>query len=198
MTDPQTAEAAVDAVTGLVNMFKDAGTLYKVITLYSILVGAAMTYFGRRHFKKLLFFVGAFSLYVPMHYFASEENSIAVALVGGLVMAFCYPVYVFIIGMVPVAAICVACGVQHPGMITSFLAVACGIAAVIYRKHIVIPMSAMSGGMMLALGIAFLCGGINPILNLLLIVFFTASGIIMQYKFTAKGLKDEKKPEPAK
>ena len=58
MTDPQATEVAVDAVTGLVNMFKDAGFLYWVITLYSILIGAAMTYVGRRHFKKLLFFVG--------------------------------------------------------------------------------------------------------------------------------------------
>ena len=43
MTDPQATEVAVDAVTGLVNMFKDAGFLYWVITLYSILIGAAMT-----------------------------------------------------------------------------------------------------------------------------------------------------------
>lgn len=198
MTDPQAAEVAVDAVTGLVNMFKDAGFLYWVITLYSILIGAAMTYVGRRHFKKLLFFVGAFSLYVPMHYFASEMTSLITAAVGGLVMVFCYPVFVFIIGMVPLAAICVACGVQHPGMIISILDVACGVAAVIFRKHIVIPVSAMSGGMMLALGLAFLFKGIHPVLFLLLIVLFTASGIFVQYKFTAKGLKNETKPEPAK
>ena len=94
MTDQQTTVVAVDAITGLVNMFKDAGTLYWVITMYSILVGAAMTYIGRRHFKKLLFLVGAFSVYVPMHYFASETVSFITAGVAGLVMVFCYPVYV--------------------------------------------------------------------------------------------------------
>lgn len=198
MTDPQTAEVAVDAVTGLVNMFKDAGNLYWVVTLYSVLVGAAMTYVGRRHFKKLLFFVGAFSLYVPMHYFASEEVSLITAAVAGLVMVFIYPVYVFIMGMVPVAVICVACGVQHPGMALTLVAGACGVAAVIYRKHIVIPVSAMSGGMMLALGLAFLFKGIHPILFLLLGVLFTASGIFVQYKFTAKGITDVKKTDQAK
>ena len=44
MTDQQTTAVAVDAITGLINMFKDAGTLYWVITMYSILVGVAMTY----------------------------------------------------------------------------------------------------------------------------------------------------------
>ena len=193
MTDPQATEVAVDAVTGLVNMFKDAGFLYWVITLYSILIGAAMTYVGRRHFKKMLFFVGTFTLYVPMHYFASEMVSLITAVVGGLVMVFIYPVFVFVMGMVPIAAISVACGVQHPNIVISLITVVCGIAAVIYRKHIVIPVSAMSGGMMLALGLAFLFQGIHPILFLLLIVLFTASGIFVQYKFTAKGIKDEEK-----
>ncbi|HBO98384.1 MAG TPA: hypothetical protein DD637_00890 [Verrucomicrobia bacterium] len=188
----------VDAVTGLVYMFKDAGFLYWVITLYSILVGAAMTYVGRRHFKKLLFFVGAFTVYVPMHYFASEMVSLIAAAVGGLVMVFCYPVFVFLIGMTPLCAIYAACGVEHPGFILALLAAACGVAAVIFRKHIVIPVSALSGGMMLALGLAFLFKGLHPVLFLLLIVLFTASGIFVQYKFTAKGLKDEKKPEPTK
>lgn len=195
MTDPQTTEVAVDAVTGLVNMFKDAGNLYWIITLYSILVGAAMAYLGRRHLKKLLFLVGAFSLYVPMHYFASETTSIITAAVGGLVMVFIYPVFVFIMGMLPIAIVCVSCGIQHPNIVISLIAVACGIAAVIYRKHIVIPITAMSGGMMLALGLAFLFKGIHPILFASLIVLFMASGIFVQYKFTAKGIKDEKKSE---
>ena len=193
MTDPQTTEAAVDAVTGLVNMFKDAGTLYWVITLYSVLVGAAMTFVGRRHFKKLLFLVGAFSVYVPMHYFASETVSLISAGVAGLIMIFCYPVFVFIMGMVPLAAICVACGIEHPNLALSLIGVACGVAAVIYRKHIVIPVTALSGAWMLALGLAFLFKGIHPILFLLLVVLFTAVGIFVQYKFTAKGLKEEEK-----
>ena len=190
MTEPQTTEVAVGAVNGIVNMFKDAGTLYWVITLYSAIVGAAMTYVGRRYFKSLLFLVGAFSVYVPMHYFASETTSLISALVGGLVMIFCYPVFVFIIGMVPVAMVCVACGIEHPNMVISLMALACGIAAVIYRKHIVIPVSALSGAWMLALGLAFLFKGMHPILFLLLVVLFTSSGIFVQYKFTAKGLKD--------
>jgi len=200
MTDPQTAEVAVDAVTGLVNMFKDAGLLYWVITIYSTLVGAAMTYVGRRHLKKLLFFVGAFTLYVPMHYFASEMTSLITAAVGGLVMVFCYPVFVFFVGIVAFGLPCVGVGMNEwCPMLMGGIELVGGIVAVIFRKHIAIPVSAISGGAMLALGLAFLFKGIHPILFLLLTVLFIASGIIVQYKFTARGLNElEKKPEPAK
>ena len=191
MTDPQTTEVAVGAITGLVNMFKDAGNLYWVITVYSLVVGAAMTYVGRRHFKKLLFLVGAFSVYVPMHYFASETVSLITAGVAGLVMVFCYPVYVFIMGMLPFAAICVALGVTNPGLALSLVGCTCGAIAVIFRKHIVIPVSALSGAWMLALGLAFLFKGMHPVLFLLLAILFTASGIFVQYKFTAKAVKKE-------
>lgn len=198
MTDAQAAKVTVDAITGLVNMFKDAGSLYWVITMYSILVGAAMTFVGRRHFKKLLFLVGAFSVYVPMHYFASETVSLITAGVAGLVMVFCYPVYVFVMGMVPFAAVCVAFGVQQPGMALSLIGCACGVVAVIFRKHIVIPVSALSGAWMLALGLAFLFKGMHPVLFLLLAVLFTAMGIFVQYKFTAKAVKDEPKVKEEK
>ncbi len=197
MTDPQTTQATADAITGLINMFKDAGMLYWVITLYSLLVGTAMTFVGKRHLKKLLFFVGAFSVYVPMHYFASEMVAVISAVVGGLIMVFCYPVFVFIMGMVPLAAICVACGIQHPNIVISIADIACGIAAVIYRKHIVIPVTALSGGWMMAFGLAFLFKGIHPVLFLLLFILFTAVGIFVQYKFTAKGLAKDAAPAPS-
>lgn len=193
MTDPQAAEVTVNALTGLVDMFKDAGSLYWVITMYSILVGAAMTFVGKRHFKKLLFLVGAFSVYVPMHYFASGTVSLISAGVAGLIMVFCYPIFVFIIGMLPIAAICVACGVESPGIVLSLIAFACGVAAVIYRKHIVIPVSSFSGAWMLALGLVFLLKGMHPVLFLLLVVLFTAGGIFVQYKYTAKTVKEEAK-----
>ena len=197
MTDPQTTEVAVDAVTGLVNMFKNAAGIYWLITIYSLLVGAAMTFVGRKHLKKLLFFVGAFTLFLPICSFSMQWALIA-GIVAGLVMIFVYPIFVFIMGMVPIAAICVACGVQHPGTFLSLLAFACGIAALIYRKHIVIPVTALSGGIMLAVGFAFLFGGIHPYLFMALFVLFVAGGIFVQYKYTAKGLKDEPKAEPAK
>ncbi len=195
MTEPQATEVAVGAITGLVNMFKDAGMLYWVITLYSIIVGAAMTFVGRRYFKSLLFFVGAFSIYVPCHYFASEMVSLISAAVGGIIMVVCYPVFVFIIGMVPMAAICVALGIEHPNIVLSLIAVACGVAAVIYRKHIVIPVTALSGAWMLALGLAFLLKGMHHVVFLLLVVLLTAVGIFVQYKFTAKAIPAPKEGE---
>ena len=148
MTDPQTTEATVDAITGLVNMFKDAGTLYWVITLYSVLVGAAMTYVGRRHLKKLLFFVGAFTLYIPMHYFASEMTSLITAAVGGLVMVFCYPVFVFFVGVIAFGLPCVAIGMNEwSPTLMGIIELAGGIVAIIFRKNIVIPVTALSGAL---------------------------------------------------
>lgn len=198
MTDPQTAGMTVDVVTGLVNMFKDAGALYWVITLYSILIGAAMAFVGRRHLKKLLFFVGAFTLYVPMHYFASEMTSIITAVVGGLVMVFCYPVFVFFVGVTAFGILCFAIGMDSwSPILMGLIELAGGVVAIIYRKHIAIPVTALSGSSMLSLGLAFLFKGIPSVLLLLLIVLFTAAGIFVQYKFTAKEIKDEKKPEVA-
>lgn len=86
----------------------------------------------------------------------------------------------------PTAAICVACGIAHQNLVISLIAVACGVVAVIYRRHIVIPVSAVSGGSMLALGLAFLFKGMNPYLFLVLPVLFIASGIFDQYKVTTE------------
>jgi len=146
------------------------------------------------------FFVGAFTLYVPMHYFASETISLITAAVGGLVMVFCYPVFVFFVGVVAFGIPCLAIGMDGwSPMLMGCIELVGGIVAVIFRKHIAIPVTALSGGSMLALGLAFLFKGIHPVLFLLLIVLFTASGIFVQYKFTAKNIKElEKKNEPAK
>ena len=121
-----------------------------------------------------------------MHFFASEAVSILVAILGGIVMVFCYPVFVFIVGTIPLAAICAVCGVQ-PGFFTMLLSIACGVTALIYRKHIVIPVSAMSGSLMLAFGLTLLFKGIHPALFIILFVLFMASGIFIQYK-SAKDL----------
>lgn len=204
MTDPQTTEAAVDAITGLVNMFKDAGLLYWVITLYSVLIGAAMTYVGRRYFKSLLFLVGAFTIYVPMHYFASEMTSLISAAVAGLIMIFCYPVFVFFVaGILIPALFCAAFNIDlsHVGHAASTcIGATClimGILGIVFRKHIVIPVTALSGGWMFALGLAFLFKGIHPILFVLLAILFISSGCFVQYKFTAKGVGETDLPKKA-
>lgn len=60
MTDPQTTEASANVIAGLVNMFADARLLFWLVTFYSLIVGAAMTYVGNKHLKKLLFYCDAF------------------------------------------------------------------------------------------------------------------------------------------
>ncbi|MCR5414099.1 MAG: hypothetical protein K6F50_05150 [Kiritimatiellae bacterium] len=187
MADPQTTEVAANAVTGIVNMLKDIGFLYWVITIYSVLIGAAMSYVGKRHLKKLLFFVGAFMVYVPMHYFASEKTSLIAALAGGVVMVFCYPVYVFFVGVVASGLPCLAVGMHGwcPTLMGG-IEFAGGVCAIIYRKHVMIPATAISGGTMLAFGLALLFKGMPIWLFVLLTLLFAASGIFVQYRYTAK------------
>ena len=189
MNDPQTTEAAANAVVGLVNMFKDAKMLFWIITFYSLIVGAAMTYFGKKHLKKLLFFVGAFTVYLPMSYFASMTTALIAAVVTGLVMAFLYPVFVFGIGGGALCSICLAVGMGET--VAGLLGIAAGVAAVIYRKHIVIPLTSYSGASMLVIGLAFLFAGLfqvgmHMVVAYILLVLFLASGIFVQYKFTGK------------
>lgn len=189
MNDPETTEVAANAVVGLVNMFKDAKLLFWIITLYSLIVGAAMTYFGEKHLKKLLFFVGAFTVYLPMSYFASMMTTLIVAVVTGIVMAFLYPVFVFFIGGTALCSICLAIGMGET--VAGLLGVAAGVAAVIYRKHITIPITAYSGASMLVIGLAFLFVGLfmvgmhMAVVYVLLVLFF-GSGMFVQYKYTGK------------
>ena len=185
------AKATVNVLTGLVDMFKDRQALYWIITAYSLLVGFAMTFFGRRHFKKLLMLVGFFTAFLPLHYFTKSLGmSLVGGVVSGLLMLFFYPIFVFIIGMFPWAAILVAMGIDSPNLVLSLIGIGCGVVAVIYRKHIVIPVAAISGGTMLSFGLLFLLGGMNPYVFLALMVLLIAAGIFVQYRFTAKDLKD--------
>ena len=189
MNDPQTTEAAANAVVGLVNMFKDAKMLFWIITFYSLIVGAAMTYVGNKHLKKLLFFVGAFTVYLPMSYFASMTTALIAAVVTGLVMAFLYPVFVFFVGGTAMTCICMSVGMGET--VTGLLGIAAAVAAVIYRKHITIPITAYSGAYMLAIGLLFLFAGMFQVVMhtavvYILLVLFLASGIFVQYKFTGK------------
>lgn len=189
MTDPQTTEASANVIAGLVNMFADARLLFWLVTFYSLIVGAAMTYVGNKHLKKLLFFVGAFTVYLPMSYFASMTTALIAAVVTGLVMAFLYPVFVFLIGGTALCSICLAIGMGET--VAGFLGVAAGVVAVVYRKHITIPITAYSGASMLVIGLAFLFAGMFQVVMhiavvYILLVLFLASGIFVQYKYTAK------------
>lgn len=189
MNDPQTTEVAANAVVGLVNMFKDAKMLFWIITFYSLIVGAAMTYVGNKHLKKLLFFVGAFTVYLPMSYFASMTTALIAAVITGLVMSFCYPGFVFLIGGGAMCGICLSLGMGET--VAGLLGIAAGVAAVIYRKHITIPITAYSGAWMLVVGLVLLVAGmfdaIMPMaVAYILLVLFFGSGMFVQYKYTGK------------
>ena len=188
-TDQQTIEVSVNVLQLLFDVFEEVKVIFWMITIYSLTVGGAMTFFGKKHLKKLLFLVGAFTVYLPMSIITSTSTAMLAALPSGLVMAFCYPGFVFLIGGMAVCGICLSLGMGEP--VAGFLGVAAGIAAVIYRKKIVIPLTAYSGASMLVIGLAFLFAGLFHVVMpmavfFILLVLFLAGGIFVQYKFTGK------------
>lgn len=188
-TDPQTIEVSANILELLFDVFKEVKTIFWMITIYSLTVGGAMTFFGKKHLKKLLFLVGAFTVYLPMSIVSSTSTALLVALVTGLVMAFCYIGFVFLIGGMAMCCICLSLGMG--GAIAGVLGVAAGIVAVIYRKKIVIPLTAYSGASMLVIGLVLLFAGmflaIMPMaVAYILLVLFFGSGMFVQYKYTGK------------
>ena len=107
-TDPQTIEVSANILELLFDVFKEVKTIFWMITIYSLTVGGAMTFFGKKHLKKLLFLVGAFTVYLPMSIVSSTSTALLVALVTGLVMAFCYIGFVFLIGGMAMCCICLS------------------------------------------------------------------------------------------
>ena len=188
-TDPQTIEVSANILELLFDAFKEVKTIFWMITIYSLTVGGAMMFFGKKHLKKLLFLVGAFTVYLPMSIVSSTSTALLVALVTGLVMAFCYIGFVFLIGGMAMCCICLSLGMG--GAIAGVLGVAAGIVAVIYRKKIVIPLTAYSGASMLVIGLVLLFAGmflaIMPMaVAYILLVLFFGSGMFVQYKYTGK------------
>lgn len=105
------------------------------------------------------------------------------------VLAFLYPVFVFLIGGTALCSICLAIGMGET--VAGLLGVAAGVVAVVYRKHITIPITSYSGASMLVIGLAFLFAGMFQVVMhiavvYILLVLFLASGIFVQYKYTAK------------
>lgn len=128
-------------------------------------------------------------MYLPMSIVSSTSTALLVALVTGLVMAFCYIGFVFLIGGMAMCCICLSLGMG--GAIAGVLGVAAGIVAVIYRKKIVIPLTAYSGASMLVIGLVLLFAGmflaIMPMaVAYILLVLFFGSGMFVQYKYTGK------------
>ena len=75
-TDPQTIEVSANILELLFDVFKEVKTIFWMITIYSLTVGGAMTFFGKKHLKKLLFLVGAFTVYLPMPLLSEATESL--------------------------------------------------------------------------------------------------------------------------
>lgn len=188
-TEPQTVEVSANILAVLFDTFKEVKTIFWIITIYSLTVGGAMTFFGKKHLKKLLFLVGAFTVYLPMSIFASTATALLTAVITGLVMSFCYPGFVFLIGGGAMCGICLSLGMGET--VAGLLGVAAGVAAVIYRKKIVTPLTSYSGAWMLVVGLVLLVAGmfgaIMPMaVAYILLVLFFGSGMFVQYKYTGK------------
>ena len=188
------ADKATDsALSALIALFKNAKAIYWGVTLYALVIGAVMVFVGQRYFKTLLFLVGFFFGYVIAHFFASETTSLICGGVAGLVMVFFYPAFVFLMGVTVWAVVCVACGITEPGMVHSLIAGVLGVLAFIFRRHVLIPVTAWSGAWMMAVGLALLFGKMNQYVFVALGLLFTVLGTFVQYKFTARDVSAKAK-----
>ena len=85
--------------------------------------------------------------------------------------------------------ICLSLGIGET--VAGLLGIAAGVAAVIYRKKIVTPLTSYSGAWMLVVGLVLLVAGmfgaIMPMaVAYILLVLFFGSGMFVQYKYTGK------------
>ena len=206
--------SCIAALTDLLKGFNPK--LYWTLTLFPLIVGMLMLLFGQRHFKKLLFLVIAYSVYLAsseilplvmpllksVRPLADKPEIVAVggAVVIGLVLAILYPIFMVFMGVLPVAIAAVACGVDvmKPDIIWTAAAGVCALLALILYKRLKIPVSAILGAALVMVGIVFLQKwNLRPYVVLGIFVGLTLWGIFVQCAFTArrKPKKGSAKPD---
>ena len=209
--------AVTSGIAALTDLLKGSNPkLYWTLTLFPLIVGMLMLLFGQRHFKKLLFLVIAYAVYLvssellplvmplikSVRPIADKPEIVAVggAVVIGLVLAILYPIFMVFMGVLPVAIAAVACGVDvmKPDIIWTAAAGVCALLALILYKRLKIPVSAILGAALVMVGIVFLQKwNLRPYVVLGIFVGLTLWGIFVQCAFTArrKPKKGSAKPD---
>ncbi|MDL2294828.1 TMEM198/TM7SF3 family protein [Ruminococcaceae bacterium OttesenSCG-928-D13] len=174
-------------------IFADGGAPVIVLGIVTILLGAVESFLGYRIFKiqvaivaflaGLAIGISAFNAAFGIQWLAIALGVVLGALLGWLSMKI-YKVGVFIV--VGSLAFTVAFLFVHNGWFGLIAAVIVGVLGVLLTKHVIIITTAISGGSMIAGGVAILIWGASqaaPLwLQVVSVVVFGVSGIIVQYR----------------
>ena len=210
---------SINHVIELINgYFANAKTIYWSASILITILGGLLVAAGCRYYKRMLFLIGAVPTYLVMHCLCSQFGwaevwAIAVGLFAGLslillswayIMAWGFWTTVGIVFLIvqpfmasKYAAMASADWVRFGWMVVCF-AVGGAWLALIKQRHILIPVTSLTGAYFFMFGGCLLLAGANPqiftamspigfLITLgVLLLFLAAVGVFVQYKYTAK------------
>lgn len=198
--------------------FANARAIYWCASIILTLLGGLLVAAGCRYYKRMLFVIGALPTYLVMHCLCSqfgwpEVSAIIVGLLGGIFLVLLSWAYIMSWGFWTSAGIAFLLTypfmaskystmggmdwVRFGWMITCF-AVGGAWLALIKQRHILIPVTSLTGAASLVVGVCFLLMGMNPkmftsmtpiaflITVGVVLLLLAALGVFVQYKYTAK------------
>lgn len=198
--------------------FANARAIYWCASAILTLLGGFLAAAGCRYYKRLLFVIGALPAYLGMHclccqFGGSEVWAVVVGLLAGLALVLLSWAYIMAWGFWMTVGVVFL--VAHPfmgsryatmdgmswfrfGWMVACFAVGGAWFALIKQRHILIPVTSLTGAVFLLLGGCLLLTGASPklftsmspsgslITLAVLLLLLTAAGVFVQYKYTAK------------
>jgi len=198
--------------------FANARGIYWCSSIILTLLGGLLVTAGCRYYKRILFVVGALPTYLVMHCLGNqfgwpEHMAIIVGLLAGLFLILLSWAYIMAWGFWTTVGIVFL--VVHPFMASKYATmgsmdwwrfgwmVACFAVggawlALIKQRHILIPVTSLTGAGFLVLGVCLLLMGKNPkifasmtpgvfLITLgVVLLLLAAVGVFVQYRYTAK------------
>ena len=198
--------------------FANAKAIYWCASILLTLLGGLLVAAGCRYYKRILFIIGALPAYLVMHCLCCQFGwpevwAVVVGLFAGLGLILLSWAYIMAWGFWTTVGIVFL--VVHPfmgsryatmeemdwvrfGWMVCCFAVGGAWFALIKQRHILIPVTSLTGAIFLLFGGCLLLTGTNPkmftsmspigFLTTLavLLLLLTAAGVFVQYKYTAK------------
>ena len=210
---------SINQVMELINgYFANARAIYWCCAIILTLLGGLLIAAGYRYYKRVLFVIGALPTYLVMHCLCSqfgwsEVSAIIVGLLGGIFLVVLSWAYIMAWGFWTSVGIVFL--LAHPFMASRYstmggvdwvrfgwmvvcFAVGGAWLALIKQRHILIPVTSLSGAASLVVGVCLLLMGMNPkmftsmtpiafLITLgVVLLLLAAMGVFVQYKYTAK------------
>jgi hypothetical protein len=210
---------SINQVIELINgYFANAKAIYWCASILITLLGGLLVTAGCRYYKRLLFLIGAVPTYLVMHCICSqfgwsEVAAIALGLFAGLSLIILSWAYIMAWGFWTTVGIVFL--FAQPFMASKYatmetldwarfgwmvvcLAMGGAWLALLKQRHILIPVTSLTGASFLVFGGCLLLAGANPqiftsmspagflITMGVLLLLLAAVGIFVQYKYTAK------------